>query len=189
MRPLREIKIRTIVFHAKNAESAKFYFPFVFHACAGVVANFVTTRVRRAFIHPLPPAGYSPCLRGRKWVIAFAINFPPLRQGRCRRATEGWIVFRFHFSPFSSVGDYVAHDDVLIPLAVVLSGLESQTGKDNISSRPPAQSTVAQQGAYKGIAILVAPFLQGDHTLVQLASLGLLARHLLGLTLFDNFED
>ena len=83
----------------------------------------------------------------------------------------------------------VVHRDVLIPLAVVLSGLESQTGKDNISSRPPAQGAVAQQGAYKGIAILVAPFLQGDHTLVQLASLGLLACHLLGLALFDNFED
>ena len=83
----------------------------------------------------------------------------------------------------------VVHRDVLIPLPVVLSGLESQTGKDNIPSRPPAQGAVAQQGAYKGIAILVAPFLQGDHTLVQLASLGLLACHLLGLTLFNNFED
>ena len=114
---------------------------------------------------------------------------PIATRGHCRKATEGWIVFRFHFSPFSSVGDYVAHDDVLIPLPVILSGLESQTGKDNIPSRPPAQSAVAQQGAYKGIAILVAPFLQGDHTLVQLASLGLLAYHLLGLTLFDNFED
>ncbi len=47
LRPLREIKIRTIVFHAKNAESAKFLFTFVFHAGAEGVANFVTTRVRR----------------------------------------------------------------------------------------------------------------------------------------------
>ena len=83
----------------------------------------------------------------------------------------------------------VVHRDVLIPLAVVLSGLESQTGKDDIPSRPPAQGAVAQQGAYKGIAILVTPFLKGDHTLVQLASFGLLARHLLGLTLFDYSED
>ena len=87
------------------------------------------------------------------------------------------------------MGDYVAHDDVLIPLPVILSSLESQTGKDYIPGRPPAQGAVAQQGAYKGIAILVAPFLKGDHTLVQLASFGLLACHLLGLTLFDNFED
>ena len=83
----------------------------------------------------------------------------------------------------------VVHRDVLIPLAVVLSSLESQTGKDYIPGRPPAQGAVAQQGAYKGIAILVAPFLQGDHTLAQLASFGLLACHLLGLTLFDYFED
>jgi len=98
-------------------------------------------------------------------------------------------VFSFPFSPFRSVSDYLAHNDVLIPLPVVLSGLEAQTGKDNIPSRPPAQGAVAQQGAYKGIAILVAPFLQGDHTLAQLASLGLLACHLLGLTLFDYSED
>ena len=62
---MREIKIRTIVFHAKNAKSAEFVFTFVFNAGAEVVANFVTTRVRREFIHPLPPAGYYPCLRGR----------------------------------------------------------------------------------------------------------------------------
>ena len=30
--------------HAKTAESAKFYLPFLFHACAGVVANFVMTK-------------------------------------------------------------------------------------------------------------------------------------------------
>ena len=43
--------------HAKTAESAKFYLPFLFHACAGVVANFVTTRVRREFYPPPPPCG------------------------------------------------------------------------------------------------------------------------------------
>ena len=64
LRPLHEIKIRTIVFHAKNAESAKFLFTFLFNAGAEGVANFVTTRVRREFIHPLPPAGYS--LRARR---------------------------------------------------------------------------------------------------------------------------
>ncbi len=50
--------------HAKNAKSAEFLFTFVFNAGAGVVANFVTTRVRREFIHPLPPAGYSPLSQG-----------------------------------------------------------------------------------------------------------------------------
>ena len=72
MRPLREIKT-VFVLHAENAKSAEFLFLFVFNAGAGGVANFVTTRERREFIHPLPPAGYSPCLRGRKWVIALAV--------------------------------------------------------------------------------------------------------------------
>ena len=38
-----------LYFHAKGAESAKIYSLSVFHACAGVVANFVTTRERREF--------------------------------------------------------------------------------------------------------------------------------------------
>ena len=57
LRPLREIKIRTIVFHAKDAKSAEFLFTFLFNAGAEGVVNFVTTRVRREFIHPLPPYG------------------------------------------------------------------------------------------------------------------------------------
>ena len=65
LRSLREIKDkRVFVFHAKNAKSAKFYFPSVFCAGAGVVVNFVTTRVRRAFIHPLPPCGVLPPVSG-----------------------------------------------------------------------------------------------------------------------------
>ena len=52
--------------HADYAKSAEFIFLFVFNAGAGVVANFVTTRERREFIHPLPPAGYSPLSQGRK---------------------------------------------------------------------------------------------------------------------------
>ena len=50
--------------HAKTAESAKFYLPSVFHACAGVVANFVTTRVRREFCPPPPPCGVLPPVSG-----------------------------------------------------------------------------------------------------------------------------
>ena len=44
-----------LYFHAKGAEGAKIL--SMFHAGAGGVANFVTTRVRREFIHPLPPYG------------------------------------------------------------------------------------------------------------------------------------
>ena len=70
---------RWLFFSRKDRKERKVLFPLVFHACAGVVANFVTTRVRREFIHPLPPAGYYPCLRGRMWVIALAVvtNCPP----------------------------------------------------------------------------------------------------------------
>ena len=57
MRPLREIKIRVFCFSRKDRRERKVLFPLVFHAFAEVVANFVTTRVRREFIHPLPPYG------------------------------------------------------------------------------------------------------------------------------------
>ena len=40
--------------HAKTAKSAEIYYLSVFHACAGGVVNFVTTRVRREFTHPSP---------------------------------------------------------------------------------------------------------------------------------------
>ena len=57
--------------HAEVAKSAEFYFPSVFHAGAGVVVNFVTTRVRREFCPPPPPLRGTPaCLRGRKGVKA-----------------------------------------------------------------------------------------------------------------------
>ena len=55
MRPLREIKIIAFCFSRRVCKERKVLFSFVFHACAGVVANFVTTRVRREFIYPLPP--------------------------------------------------------------------------------------------------------------------------------------
>ena len=50
--------------HAEVAKSAEFYFPSVFHAGAGVVVNFVTTRGRREFVHPLPPCGVLPLSQG-----------------------------------------------------------------------------------------------------------------------------
>ena len=55
-----------IIFSRKERKERRDLLPFVFHACAGVVANFVTTRVRREFIHPLPPAGYSRLSQGEK---------------------------------------------------------------------------------------------------------------------------
>ena len=60
LRPLREIKIIAYCFSRRGRKERKVLFSFVFHACAGGVANFVTTRVRREFIHPSPPVGYSP---------------------------------------------------------------------------------------------------------------------------------
>ena len=55
MRLLREIKIRVFLFSRKDRRERKGLFSFGFHACAGVVANFVTTRVRREFYPPPPP--------------------------------------------------------------------------------------------------------------------------------------
>ena len=48
-RILREIKmIRAIFFARKERKERKVLFPLVFHAGAGGVANFVTTRERKA---------------------------------------------------------------------------------------------------------------------------------------------
>ena len=41
----------------KGRQGRRDLFPFLFHACAGVVANFVTIRVRREFYPPTPPCG------------------------------------------------------------------------------------------------------------------------------------
>ena len=97
MRPLREIKIRTIVFHAKDAKSAEFLFPFLFNAGAEGVANFVTTRVRREFIHPLPPAGYSHLSQGESLLqqnITAPVDCPPETGG----TSEAERVDVFHLS-------------------------------------------------------------------------------------------
>ena len=48
LRSLREIKmIRAIIFARKERKERKVLFPLVFHAGAGGVANFVTTRERK----------------------------------------------------------------------------------------------------------------------------------------------
>ena len=49
--PLRENE-SVFVFARRERKERRDLLPFVFHACAGVVANFVTTRVRREF-YPL----------------------------------------------------------------------------------------------------------------------------------------
>ena len=52
LRPLREaIKIRAIFFARRGRKERRVLFPFVYHACAEGVANFVTTRVRKASAH------------------------------------------------------------------------------------------------------------------------------------------
>ena len=103
LRPLREIKDKSdLVFHAKSAKSAEFLFPFLFHACAGGVANFVTTRERREFIHPLPPAGYSPLSQGESQLQpgtgTHHTDCPSETGGRGAKRRRGWIVFRFQLS-------------------------------------------------------------------------------------------
>ena len=98
--------------HADYAKSAEFLFLFVFNAGAGGVANFVTTRERREFIHPLPPAGYSPLSQGESQLQQKTLRKPivPLRQGRRgAKRRRGWInrstlirsplKSRFPFSP------------------------------------------------------------------------------------------
>ena len=49
-----------IFFSRKERKERRDLLPFVFHAGAGVVANFVTTRVRREFYPPPPPCGGCP---------------------------------------------------------------------------------------------------------------------------------
>ena len=72
--------------HAEVAKSAEFYFPSVFHAGAGVVVNFVTTRVRREFCPPPPPSG-TPPVQGESQLQPKKIPRQPtvpLRQGAKR---------------------------------------------------------------------------------------------------------
>ena len=55
LRPLREaIKIRAFFFARRGRKERRVLFPFVYHACAEGVANFVTTRVRKASAHRSP---------------------------------------------------------------------------------------------------------------------------------------
>ena len=55
-------RIRVLFLHADYAKSAEFFFFFMVHAGAGEVANFVTTRVRRADANVYRLEVYSPAL-------------------------------------------------------------------------------------------------------------------------------
>ena len=100
LRPLREIKDKSdFVFHAKSAKSAEFLFPFLFHACAGGVTNFVATRVRRVLSTPSSLRGTRPCLRGRvSYNRKPALTNCPSETGGRARSAEGVDSSRFCFS-------------------------------------------------------------------------------------------
>ena len=50
-------------------------------------------------IHPLPPAGYSPCLRGRVSYNTAQADCPPETGATRSEATEGVDSFPFYYSP------------------------------------------------------------------------------------------
>ena len=119
LRSLREMERIIVLFlHADYAKSAEFFFFFRVHAGAGEVANFVTTRVRRAHANgyivfvfsfrsgtPLfVQENYFPLtLKLSPFTDFRSSSFVPLRQGR-RAKRRGWIIpFRSPFSPFRSI--------------------------------------------------------------------------------------
>ena len=55
-----------IIFSRKERKERKVLFTFRIPRLAGVVANFVTTRVRREFYPPPPPCGVLPLSQGEK---------------------------------------------------------------------------------------------------------------------------
>ena len=66
LRPLREIKIRVFLFSRKDRRERKVLFTFRISRLrwSGRKLRYDKS-AQRVFIHPLPPAGYYPCLRGR----------------------------------------------------------------------------------------------------------------------------
>ena len=77
-------KDKSVLFFTECAKSTKIYFP----SCFTLALEWSQTSLRQecaeSFIHPLPPAGYYPCLRGRKWVMAYTVVTAPSHRG------EGW---------------------------------------------------------------------------------------------------
>ena len=82
LRPLRSLRemerIRVLFLHADYAKSAEFFFFFMVHAGAGEVANFVTTRVRRADAngYRLEVSGLFACAHQAKAVKFQVSSFP-----------------------------------------------------------------------------------------------------------------
>ena len=56
--------------HAKTAKSAEIYSPLCFTLALEGRKLRYDKSAQRVLSTPSPLAGYSPCLRGRKWVIA-----------------------------------------------------------------------------------------------------------------------
>ena len=82
----------------RGRKERKVLFPFRIPRWRWRVANFVTTRVRREFIHPLPPAGYSRLSQGEKVgesVITVVTDCPPETGGTSE--AEGVDGFRYPF--------------------------------------------------------------------------------------------
>jgi hypothetical protein len=67
-------------------------------------------------------------------------------------------------------------------------GLEAERCEDQIASIPLARGTIAEECAYIHILKLAAKFLQNYLAFAHLASLGLLACHLLGFALVNDSE-
>ena len=86
------------------------------------------------------------------------------------------------------MSDYFAHNDVLVPLTVVLVCLKSQGGKYQFAGVPLARGTIAKEGADVDVFEPATELLQYDGALGHLAAFGLLRSHLLGLALIDNSE-
>ena len=66
-----------IIFSCKDRKERRDLLPFVFHACAGVVANFVTTRVRRVVSSKFSSSS------------SLSLLCPPETGGTRSNATEG----------------------------------------------------------------------------------------------------
>ena len=66
LRPLREIKITSVFVFTQRAQRAQ---SFIYLSYSTLALEWSQTSLRQecaeSFIHPLPPAGYYPCLRGR----------------------------------------------------------------------------------------------------------------------------
>ena len=112
----------------------------------------------------------SPLIRLRRLESALT------RHNQCELCFCSRLIAKFAYSQISLCVSYnLAHRDVLISLAVVLSGLEAERCEDQFAGVPLAHGRVAEECAYIHVLKLAAKFLQNDAALAHLTSLGLLA--------------